>query len=254
MPPSILAVIPPSGPTTGGNPVLLLGVGLNNATSVTFGGTPATILGGDPYGFLLVVVAPPHAAGTVPVVVTTPVGVSAPGNYTYVVLTPTAASIVPTSGPTTGGTAFTITGTNLAGATVTFNGVPATGVTVNAAGTVITGVTPPGAAGLATVLVTTPGGTATVPGGFTYVVPPPTVTILLPTTGPVAGGQAFVITGTNLTGATVTFGGTPATGVSVGGGGTVLVGLTPAHAAGNVPVVVTTPGGTATVVGGYTYV
>ncbi|MGA5266235.1 hypothetical protein [Streptomyces lydicamycinicus] len=60
-----------------------------------------------------------------------------------------------------------MTETNLAGASVTFNGVPATGIVVNGAGTSLTGTTPAGT-GAASVPVTTPGGSATIPGGFTY--------------------------------------------------------------------------------------
>ncbi|MFF8993333.1 IPT/TIG domain-containing protein, partial [Streptomyces sp. NPDC014983] len=148
-----------------------------------------------------------------------------------------------------------IVGSNLTGASVTFNGVPATGVVVDPTGTVLTGVTPAGAAGNVPVVVTTPGGSTTVTGGFTYVAPPgPVVILLAPVTGPVAGGTAFTIVGSNLTGASVTFNGVPATGVVVDPTGTVLTGLTPAGAAGNVPVVVTTPGGSTTVTGGFTYV
>ncbi|MDT0455038.1 hypothetical protein RM550_04695 [Streptomyces sp. DSM 41527] len=42
--------------------------------------------------------------------------------------------------------------------------------------------------------------------------------------------------------------------VSGPGAATALVGFTPAGSLGNVPVVVTTPGGSTTVAGGYTYV
>ncbi|MDN0196798.1 IPT/TIG domain-containing protein [Streptomyces sp. S.PNR 29] len=255
--PFLLAAIPNSGPTAGGNTVLLIGLNLGGATSVTFGGTPATIVSVDPSGFLVTVVAPPHAAGTVPVVVTTPAGTSTPTSYTYVAppapQPPTVLGITPPTGPTTGGTPFTIIGTNLTGASVTFNGVPATNVNV-IGGVVLTGLTPPGAAGNATVQVTTPAGSATVPGGFTYVAPaPPTVSSLIPTTGPIAGGTPFVITGSNLTGAGVTFGGVPATNIVVTADGTVIAGLTPPGAAGNVAVQVTTPTGSATVAGGFTY-
>ncbi|MYR22138.1 hypothetical protein GTW63_28090 [Streptomyces sp. SID6137] len=52
---------------------------------------------------------------------------------------------------------------------MTFNGVAATGVVVDPTGTIVTGVTPAGTAGNAPVVVTTPGGTATVAGGYTYV-------------------------------------------------------------------------------------
>ncbi|MGW3263645.1 IPT/TIG domain-containing protein, partial [Streptomyces sp. NPDC001056] len=228
--PTIGALIPNSGPTSGGNPVLILGSGLANASSVTFGGTPAGILFQDPVGLLIIVMAPAHAAGTVPVVVTNAGGSSAPAMYSYVApAAPTVISLIPTSGPTTGGTPFTIVGSHLTGASVTFNGVPATGVVVDPTGTVLTGLTPAGAAGNVPVVVTTPGGSTTVTGGFTYVAPPgPVVILLAPITGPVAGGTAFTIVGSNLTGASVTFNGVPATGVVVDPTGTVLTGLTPA--------------------------
>ncbi|WP_435250764.1 IPT/TIG domain-containing protein [Streptomyces cucumeris] len=255
--PLLLSVTPASGPTTGGNVVLVVGLGLSNATGVSFGGTPATILARDPFGLAIAVTAPPHAAGTVSVTVTTLSGASNAVNYTYgaLALPPTVATIVPATGPVAGGTPFTLTGTNLANAVVLFNGVPAVGVTVNPAGTSLTGTTPPGLApGNVTVQVVTPAGTVTVPGGFTYTGPPPTAAGITPVSGPVAGGTPFVITGTNLTGGTVTFGGVPATGITVDPTGTLLVGTTPANTVGNKTVQVTTANGTATVPGGFTYV
>ncbi|MEU7056129.1 IPT/TIG domain-containing protein [Streptomyces sp. NPDC046197] len=255
--PTLFAAVPGFGPTTGGNTVLLLGANLAGATSVTFGGTPATILSQDPFGFLITVTAPPHTAGNVPVVVTTPAGPSSAANYTYVAPPvpppPTVVGITPPSGPTSGGTPFTIVGTNLTGASVTFGGVPATNVNVTG-GVVLTGLTPPGAAGSVAVQVTTPAGSVTVPGGFTYVVPaPPTATSIVPATGPVTGGTPFVITGSNLSGAQVTIGGVAATNVVVDPTGTFVAGLTPPGVAGNAAVVVTTPAGSATVTGGFTY-
>ncbi|WP_431770842.1 IPT/TIG domain-containing protein [Streptomyces cucumeris] len=166
--PTILLVVPSSGPIGGGNPVVLIGTNLDTVTSVTFGGTAAPIVAQT--ASVLVTTAPAHAAGAVPVVATNPSGASAPAAYTYVApLPPAALLITPVSGPAAGGTPFTIIGANLTGASVTFNGAAATGVTVAAGGAVLTGVTPAGTAGPATVVVTTPGGTATVPGGFLYV-------------------------------------------------------------------------------------
>ncbi|NXY99740.1 IPT/TIG domain-containing protein, partial [Streptomyces sp. BR123] len=82
--PTLIAAVPSFGPTTGGNTVLLVGFNLGGATSVTFDGTPATITAQDPFGWVITVVAPPHAAGSVPVIVTTPAGASTPTTYTYV--------------------------------------------------------------------------------------------------------------------------------------------------------------------------
>src|SRR5262249_11464060 len=71
---------------------------------------------------------------------------------------PTVSSVTPSSGPATGGTAVTITGTNfVSGATVTFAGAAATNIVV-VSGTQITATTPAGAAGAVTVSVTNPGG------------------------------------------------------------------------------------------------
>jgi len=257
-PPLLLAAVPTSGPTSGGNTVLLIGMGLSNVTNVSFGGTPAIVLSQDfPLGLLVSVSAPPHAAGTVPVTVTTTAGTSNAVNYTYLApaLPPTAVSIVPASGPVSGGTPFTITGTNLTGANVLFGGLPATGVVVDPSGNSLTGVTPAGLApGNVTVTVVTPNGTANVPGGFTYTAVAPTAATITPNSGPAAGGTPFVITGTGLTGGSVTIGGNAATGVTVDPTGTLLFGTAPAGTVGNQPVVVTTPGGSATVPGGFTYV
>jgi hypothetical protein len=77
----------------------------------------------------------------------------------------------------------------------------------------------------------------------TYI-PPPTVTSILPTAGPIAGGSVVTITGTSLTGATaVSFGTTAATLFTVVNV-TAVTATTPAHAAGTVDVTVTTLGGT----------
>ncbi|MBI5295731.1 MAG: IPT/TIG domain-containing protein [Chloroflexi bacterium] len=163
---------------------------------------------------------------------------------------PTITNIAPNAGPVAGGTTVIITGTNLTGGTVTFGGLPAT-CTVDSA-TQITCTTPAHAAGPVDVVVTTPGGPATSAGGFTYV-DPPTIGGIAPNSGPEAGGTSVVITGTGLTGGTVTFGGLPAT-CTVDVADVQITCTSPAHAAGPVDVVVTTPGGPATSAGGFTYI
>jgi formylglycine-generating enzyme required for sulfatase activity len=86
---------------------------------------------------------------------------------------PTITAVTPSYGPTAGGTTITITGTELAGASaVTVRGNAATSVTV-VSDTTVTAVTPPGSLGAANVQVTTPGGTATISGAFTYGNAPP---------------------------------------------------------------------------------
>lgn len=278
-PPLLLSVVPNSGPTTGGNLVQLIGTNLRNVISVTFGGIPATIVsqsggwpggggwGGDwgggwpgyPDPDVVVVIAPPHAAGSVQVLVTTTAGTSNSQPYTYVPPpAPTATSITPAVGPTTGGTVFVINGTNLNTVTsVTFGGVPGTIVAVNPAGTQLVGITPAGPAGGGTVAVVLsgPGGVAVVPGGFTYFVPPPppVATNIVPNTGPAAGGTPFVVNGTNLGGVLgVLFNGVPATGVVATA--TTVSGVTPPGVVGPATVTLVTATGTTTVPGGFVYV
>ena len=166
--------------------------------------------------------------------------------------TPTLTSLSATSGPTAGGTPVILTGTNLTGATaVTFGGTAATSVTPVSATSVVC-LPPAKTAGAVTVAVTTPGGTATLTNGYTYILAP-TLTSLSPTSGLLTGGTPVILTGTNLTGVTtVTFGVTPATSVTAVSATSVSC-VTPANAAGVATVFLTTPGGTAALTNGYTY-
>jgi hypothetical protein len=84
--------------------------------------------------------------------------------------------------------------------------------------------------------------------------PPPTLTGLNPVTGDPAGGDALVLTGTNLTGATGVRFGTTAMGTafSVVNATTINV-TTPAHAAATVDVVVLHPSGNATLANGFEF-
>jgi LPXTG-site transpeptidase (sortase) family protein len=102
---------------------------------------------------------------------------------------PTVTDISPANGPTAGGTLVTINGTNLTGGAFTFGGTAAI-CTVNAAGTVATCATPAHIAGLVdVVVVTTPGGTASLVGSYTFSDPSPAVSVSdtsVPATGSVA--------------------------------------------------------------------
>ncbi|MFS0857171.1 Ig-like domain-containing protein, partial [Paenibacillus taichungensis] len=113
-------------------------------------------------------------------------------------IAPTITGVSPASGPASGGTTVTLTGTNLTGTTgVTFGGRAATAYTVNSA-TQITATAPSGTAGAVDIVVTTPGGTATLTGGYTYFMAAPTITGVSPTSGPASGGTTVTLTGTNL--------------------------------------------------------
>ena len=202
---------------------------------------------------------PAHTAGTVDVIVTVAGQGSAanPGDqFTYVAPPPTVTGVIPTSGPTAGGTAITITGTGFdTGATVTVGGTAATGVSV-VSPTQLTVTTPAHAAGVADVVVAV-GGQASAPSAadqFTYVAPPAPASAS-PASGPSLGGTSVTITGTGFqTGATVTFGGTALTSVSVLNS-TTITGITASHAAGAVDVLVRNPDGqSGTCAGCYAFV
>src|SRR5262249_23502679 len=83
---------------------------------------------------------------------------------------------------------------------------------------------------------------------------PPTVTGISPASGPIAGGTAVTITGTNFTGATsVLIGGNAPTAVTFVSA-TSITATTTAHAAGAVNVAVTTANGTGTGTNLFTFV
>ncbi|MGU3495071.1 IPT/TIG domain-containing protein [Xanthobacteraceae bacterium A53D] len=249
--PTLASVAPATGSTAGGTEVTLTGTWLAEATSVTFGGTAATI--GAKTDTALTVTAPAHAAGVVDVAVTTPTGTSTLTRaFTYAVPVPTLASIAPATGSTAGGTEVTLTGTWLAEATsVTFGGTAATiGAKTD---TSLTVTAPAHAAGVVDVAVTTPSGTVALTRAFTYAVPVPTLSGISPAGSGTLGGIEVTLTGTSLAGATeVRFGGTVASRVTVTNG-TTLTATVPAHAAGIVDVVVSTPAGMVTLAGAFSY-
>ncbi len=90
----------------------------------------------------------------------------------------------------------------------------------------------------------TPNGNSIAEGALiTANLPQTTVTQVSPNTGPIGGGTAVTITGTNFTGTpTVSFGGTAGTSVVLVSA-TSITAVSPAHAAGTVDVIVTDPGG-----------
>ncbi len=174
--PTVTQVAPPAGPLAGGTSITITGTNLTGATTVSFGSTAATnftINGATG----ITATAPAESAGTVNITVTTPGGTSATSNadqYTYAA-TPTVTQLAPSSGPTSGGTSVTVTGTNLTGATaVSFGSTSAASFTVNSA-TSITAVDPAQGAGTIDVTVTTPGGTSGTSAAdrFTYNAPQP---------------------------------------------------------------------------------
>ncbi|MFE7542026.1 IPT/TIG domain-containing protein [Streptomyces platensis] len=160
---------PVSGVTAGGNTVTITGTGLSTASAVNFGATAATpTVVND--GQLTVTVPAGAAPGPVSVSVTTAGGTNNGFSYTYIDA-PTIVSLNPASGPASGGTVVTLTGTNLSTTqSVTFDGTLAPFSVLS--DTSLSVVTPPGTAGAVDVIVTTSGGSDTEVGGFTYIAGP----------------------------------------------------------------------------------
>ncbi|MFI1303205.1 IPT/TIG domain-containing protein [Streptomyces sioyaensis] len=169
-PPFKSSLSPLTGVTAGGNTVTINGTGLSTATAVHFGSATAvpTVVND---GQLTVTVPQGAAPGPVSVSVTTAGGTNNGLTYTYVDA-PTVDTLNPNSGPPTGGTVVTVTGTNLSTTqSVTFGAVSAAFTVLNDTSlSVVSPPTPDGQPGPATVTVTTNGGSAT--GAFTYVAGP----------------------------------------------------------------------------------
>ena len=119
---------------------------------------------------------------------------------------PVVSSISPGSGGT--GTIVTINGNNFSNATaVNFGTTPASSFTVVSSSQITATVAAGSSNGIT---ITTPGGSVTY-SYFSYI-PPPVISQVSPLTG--GSGSTIYITGSNLSGATVTIGGVPATAVS----------------------------------------
>jgi sugar lactone lactonase YvrE len=118
----------------------------------------------------------------------------------------TVSSMSPSTGPATGGTSVTITGsgfgTTSGAVTATFGTTPAPSVTCSSVTTCV--IVTPGVAGAGTVPVTITSGAqvTTAPVSFTFttaaVTNPPSITSISPSSGLPAGGTRVVVRGSNL--------------------------------------------------------
>lgn len=249
--PTVTGVSPNSGTDAGRDQVTITGTDLDGG-AVKFGNSYA------PSGTCGItsctVTTPTHPDGAVDVTVSVDGMTSATSSadtYTFrAARVPTITAVAPDHGSTEGGTPVTITGTDFTYGSVQFDGVNATGVTCSA--TTCTATAPRHAApGNVNVTVSTPAGTGTDPQAFQYQTPPPpTISDVSPDDGPSSGGSWLTINGTNLDGASITVGGAAANGITCSHT-SCTISKTPAHAAGDVTVQVTTDGGTAST--GFTY-
>ncbi len=164
--PIVTGISPTSGPAAGGTFVTITGSGFTGASQVRFGtvAVAASNFTVNTPGTQITVFSPASPAGKVHVTVTTPGGTSATSTadqFTYVPA-PAITKISPISGPVTGGTEVTITGSGFTDASqVLFGPTAASHVTV-VSDTQITAVSPAvTGSGTVHVTVTTPvGGTS----------------------------------------------------------------------------------------------
>ncbi len=259
-----------AGPLAGGTIATITGTNFTNATTVLFGGVPATFSINSPTQ--ITATAPAAGTpGTVHVQVVTPSAISAttptnPHDQFYYAGLPVITGISANTGPTTTGTTVTVSGYQLANVEqVLFNNVPWTGgsYTANYPDSTSITVNVPAASmpGLVDVQVITDGGTSalTPADHFTYYTPGSTVVSGISlNSGPTLGGNVVTITGANFTGArSVAFGNTPATSFTVNSATQITATAPPGLAAGPVDVRVTSATGVAspvTIADQYTYV
>ncbi|MGW4327887.1 IPT/TIG domain-containing protein [Nocardia sp. NPDC004573] len=236
--PTITSVSPTTGPSSGGNSVVITGTGFSGPTTVRFGGTATTFTLDSPTQ--ITAIAPP-GTGTVQVTVSNADGTSngVPYTYTSVVQVPVVSAVIPNSGPASGGTVVLISGSGFTGVTsVNFGATPAL-LFFALSSNLIIAIAPPGTGTVPVTVTNSAGTSAGVP--FTYV-SVPTLSSITPNTGPVTGGTTVTISGTGFTGATgVFFGFLPAVSFTVVSD-TQITAVTPAGI-GSVPVTVTAPGG-----------
>lgn len=172
--PTVTALSPTQGPTSGGTVVTITGTAFGGATGVRFGpdtwAPSFTVVSST----TITAVAPARPSGLVNVFVQTPGGLSASGagtTYAYKVLgpLPVVSSVAPTKGPAAGGNVVTLTGTGFTGTTGVRFGPStwASSVTV-VSDARIDVVAPARAAGLVNVFVLTPSGLSATSSATTY--------------------------------------------------------------------------------------
>ena len=244
--PTITGLSVAQGPTAGGTSVVITGTNFVGVTAVKFGVTNAASYTVNS-ATQITATSPAYSAETTQVSVTATGGTTADtaaDDFTFVAPA-VVAGVDPNAGPTAGGTSVTIFGGNYIDVTaVTFGGTAASSYTVDS-DTQITATAPAHVAGTVDVAVTALGGASanTISDNFMYG-DAPAISLLLPSSGPAAGGTSVIIIGANFVDVTaVTFGGTNATSYTVDSA-TQITAVSPAHAAGAVRVQVTTALGT----------
>lgn len=243
--PALSSISPIVGPSNGGISLTIVGSNFAAGATVNFGTTPSpsVIINSSTS---ITAIVPSGTVGACNVTVITSGGTSGTLQFTYQSI-PTVSDVSPISGPTTGGTAISISGTNFTNAaTVKVGATAATGVTFISS-TSITAITPIGAS-VSDVTITTVSGVSATGSAdhFTYLAAP-TVSGISPNVGVIGGGATVAIVGTNfVSGSIVKFGTVLGTNITFNSS-TSLTATSPAGSAGVSNVTVTTPGGTSAI-------
>lgn len=171
---SILAITPGSGPTAGGNELLIEGFNFTypSETTVRLGGSvlPASQWTQEACSRIRIPSLPAHAAGAVDIEVSNSIGSGrVAGGYLYEGLKPGLTGVEPMTGPTAGGVPITVRGARFAtGAIVRIGGVPLMNAVILDAETIVGLLPPSSVAGPVDVAVTLNGESSVLPGGFVY--------------------------------------------------------------------------------------
>lgn len=240
----VLSVVPSVGVPAGGTAVTITGTNFQPGAQVLFGTVPAqNVVVVNLYQ--ITCTSPGGSVGAVPVTVVNPDTQSAflAAGFAYTA-PPVINNVIPPASAVPGVTISLIGNGFQQGLTLTVGGVSIVPNVVTS--NVVSYANPPGVGCAAPIVITNPTGQS-VTATFN---PMPTINALNPSSGSSAGGNIVLISGTNLTGASVTVGGVPV--ALTLQTPTVLRYTAPAHAPGVVPVVVTTPGGCVTAAN-YTY-
>ena len=250
--PTVTKINTTSGPVAGGTFVTVTGSGFygggtsSAVSAVDFGATAGT--SPSVTSDTTLSITSPAGSGTVDITVVTPRGTSAATSsdrFTYAPI-PAVIGVSVNSGPATGGTVVTVTGSGFYGggassavSAVDFGATAGTSLSVTSDTTL--NITSPAGSGTVDITVVTPGGisAATSNDHFTYA--EVTVTGISPSYGPLAGGTPVTITGIGfVNGATVTIGSALATGVTFVNS-TSITAVTPSGTAGSKNIQVTNP-------------
>ena len=249
--PTITSILPSQGTVLGGTAVAITGTDFQSGMTVHIGGFLATAINRTSPTQVTFTTPPASSTlgGSVNVLIQNPdggVASLASGFYYTAYEIPLAISTVdPRSGPNSGGTNVTLTGTGFSGAAaVYFGDIPAS--SVNWLGnSAMFARTPPNVNGTAPITVVNPDGAqVTLAEGFTYQGAVRTSAVT-PGSGPMAGGTTVTVNGNGFVrGAAVTIGDAAMTSVIVVSS-TQIVAVTPKGVQGVARLRVTNPDGAA---------